>query len=345
MNRLVEIRFGSSLYGTATPKSDVDLKVLYLPSAREICLGKWDKVFRVGPDKASGQRNLPGDVDVEVFSFDRFLADLMDGQTWALDVLFAPAESYTYCSPQGAFLMNEVMHFKDRLLTKNINAFVGYAKKQAAKYGIKGTRFDAIKRIVAFLQERDAWTRLSAHRDCLDELIVASNTLLTAEQTPLVEIIPVEQVSGEFLDHLHVCGRKIALTQTVGKALECYSKIEAEYGARARKASLAGGIDWKALSHAVRVNTEALELLETGIVTFPRPDRDLLVRIKTNEENPTLTYDEVADMIEQGLVALHRVSKTSSLRDKPDTAWAEDLIYRTYKEEVLRSVRTEQEAT
>lgn len=334
MNKLIEVKFGSHLYGTQTPKSDLDLKILYLPSARQICLGlkPEDRVFRVGREKDHGERNTSEDTDVEVFSLDRFLEDLMAGQTWALDMLFAPARSYTYMSDQGMFLMNEIMHFKDRLLTKNINAFVGYAKKQAAKYGIKGTRFDAIKRTVEVLRSLPTWDRLSEHRGILNTLIEHSNTLLTAEQTLLIEIIMVDgpTPSSPPLEHLHVCGRKMSLTQTVGKALECYSKIEAEYGDRARKASVAGGIDWKALSHAVRVNTEALELLQTGVVTFPRPDRELLLRIKTNAENPTLSYDNVADMIEQGLVALTEAAKVSSLRETADRKWAEDLIVREY---------------
>jgi hypothetical protein len=38
------------------------------------------------------------------------------------------------------------------------------------------------------------------------------------------------------------------------------------------------GVDWKALSHAVRVGTQALELLKTGHVTFPLPNAAHVVR-------------------------------------------------------------------
>jgi predicted nucleotidyltransferase len=38
MDLIVEMRFGSHLYGTDTPESDLDLKGVYLPEARDILL-------------------------------------------------------------------------------------------------------------------------------------------------------------------------------------------------------------------------------------------------------------------------------------------------------------------
>ena len=40
---VVKMKFGSHLYGTATPKSDIDYKGVYLPSREEILLGKIPK--------------------------------------------------------------------------------------------------------------------------------------------------------------------------------------------------------------------------------------------------------------------------------------------------------------
>jgi predicted nucleotidyltransferase len=36
MDLIVAMRFGSHLYGTATPQSDLDYKAVYLPEARDI---------------------------------------------------------------------------------------------------------------------------------------------------------------------------------------------------------------------------------------------------------------------------------------------------------------------
>jgi predicted nucleotidyltransferase len=43
MNKILEIKFGSALYGTSTPNSDLDLKGIYLPTAKEICLNSYKR--------------------------------------------------------------------------------------------------------------------------------------------------------------------------------------------------------------------------------------------------------------------------------------------------------------
>jgi hypothetical protein len=89
------MRFGSHLYGTDTPLSDLDLKGVYMPPARDILLQRVKPVISVNPPKPAGQRNAPGDVDREYFSLQRYLGLLAEGQTMALDMLFAPESAMT----------------------------------------------------------------------------------------------------------------------------------------------------------------------------------------------------------------------------------------------------------
>ncbi len=69
----------------------------------------------------------------------------------------------------------------------------------------------------------------------------------------------------------------------------------------ARAAERNEGVDWKALSHTVRVGYEALELLESGSLTYPSPTREHLRAIKAGE----VPYAAVAAEID----ALCRQSK------------------------------------
>jgi len=80
------------------------------------------------------------------------------------------------------------------------------------------------------------------------------------------------------------------------------------------------------LSHAVRVNFEGQELLTTGFITFPCPERKLLLDIKIGK----LPYKEVEVIIEKGLQELEDAQVKSILQDKPDLAWAEDFVYEVY---------------
>jgi hypothetical protein len=333
MNKILELKFGSHLYGTNTPESDLDFKGLYLPSAKEIILHSYKEVLNYQKTKKEGERNTKDDIDSEIFSLDRFLEDVMSGQTWALDMLFAPKEFYTMYTDEGIKIIDTIYKNRDKIINKNINAFVSYARKQAAKYGIKGSRMDALRRVVELLDTFPTRDKLADHLSELENLIIECKELVSMEKTPLIEIVQLLAANKvDFVPHLHVCGRKMPLTAGVKLAKDCYSAILNEYGERSKKAHLAGGVDFKALSHAVRVNNEALELLETGTITFPRPDKDLLINIKTGKMDPK----EIYGMIEEGMVHLIEASKKSSLREFPDREWAKDFIYSIYSDIVKK---------
>lgn len=334
MNKIIEIKFGSHLYGTNTPTSDLDFKAIYLPTAREIVLGKYKKTIAKSRPKAECERNNKDDIDMEIFSLDRYLELLCEGQTVALDMLFTPTDNVVSFTGQGASIISEIYTNREKLLTKNVNAFVGYARQQASKYGIKGSRMDALKRTMEILERMShPHDKLSTYEDMIRNLITETKELVSLEKTALVEIVLLKGPTG-LIDqpHLHVNGRFIPFHATVKWAKEVVGKMLEGYGNRARKAHLEGGIDWKALSHAVRVNSEAIELLGTNSITFPRPDADLLIKIKQGQ----LPYDTVAEMIEQGLADLYRASDESKLRDEPDYEFVNDLLYNVYSEIVKK---------
>lgn len=326
MNTIVEMKFGSHLYGTDTPESDQDFKGIYIPTSREIVLHTYKSTISTSRTKADCERNTKDDVDKELFSLDRYLGLLMEGQTVALDMLFAPVNFWTNYNIEGSYIMSELFRNRKRLITRNIMAFVGYARQQASKYGIKGSRMDALQRTIAFLEPLSLYSRLGDHNERIMALIDECASFISLEKTPLVTLVHIQNPNGKFEPYLEVCGRKMAFTATVKVAKECFGKILAEYGARAKKAHLDGGVDWKALSHAVRVNSEAQELLLTGTITFPRPDRGLLLAIKKG----LLPYEKVAECIELGLANLYKAHELSLLPDVPDKAWADQFIYNTY---------------
>jgi hypothetical protein len=330
MNKILEIKFGSHLYGTNTENSDLDFKGIYLPTAKEIVLGKIKRTVSDGRNKELFERNNKDDVDSDFFSLDRFLALLTEGQTVALDMLFVTPENIVNITEQGSHIMYEIDTNKERLLTRNINAFVGYARQQAARYGIKGSRMDVLKRTKEMLDSMasvNMYDKLSDFPLSIEALVEECGKLISLEKTPLVEIVLLKGPKG-LIDapHLQVNGRAIPFHATVKYAREVVGKMLDNYGQRAHKAHLAGGVDWKALSHAVRVNREALELLTTGKITFPRPERELLLKIKTGQ----LPYEQVAEIIEQGLTDLTAAHATSKLRNEPDQEWVNEFLYKIY---------------
>ncbi len=248
MDRVVRIKFGSHLYGTSTPESDIDYKSVYIPEACDILLQRVQDAMGVRKDKVEGQRNLPGDVDDEAYSLQRYLGLLAEGQTVAVDMLFAPEPEH------WTALWWHIKTNKDRLLTKRSAAFVGYCRQQANKYGIKGSRVSAAKRAAElFTEQRDKLGTTAKVQEIVDLLptVFDDHTCIVEKKT----------TPGKFETYFECCNRMVGFKNTLKEAAAIYQRIYEEYGDRARRAQSNDGIDWKALSHAVRVGHEALELL------------------------------------------------------------------------------------
>jgi hypothetical protein len=195
---------------------------------------------------------------------------------------------------------------------------------------------DALKMAIGSLETFPPYDRLRDHEKGILDLIYHTQSLVNLEKTPLIEMVMKPDPKGEMNQpHLKICGRFIPMAIRAKDALDIVSRIYAEYGSRSRKANIAGGVCFKALSHAVRVNSEGLELLRTGNITFPRPDAELLIKIKTEQ----LPFEQVSEMITSGLEELVEVEKTSTLRAKPDLEWIKDFVYHVYSDEVKREIK------
>lgn len=327
MRTIVRIKFGSHLYGTATPASDLDYKSVFVPDARSILLRRGrDSISHQRP-KAEGEKNVAGEIDEEAYSLQRYLSLAAEGQTVALDVLFAPRWSM----PENPLPeWEEIERNRHRLVTRKSAAFLGYCRQQANKYGIKGSRVAAarlsLELLAAKLETRGTTAKLGE--------IAADIEALTAqsEHMALLDIEGATDVTGtkRSVRHWEVCNRKMPLTQTIKSAHEVMRRIVDEYGHRARQAESNQGVDWKALSHAVRVGRQAIELLQTGVVTFPRPEAAHLVAIKTGQ----LAYQPVAEEIETLLEDVEREAGRSSLPPSADLAWIDDFVVDVHRRQI-----------
>ena len=331
MTEIFRIKFGSHLYGTQTPESDTDYKAIYIPSGRDIVLGNFEKTINVSRSKAVRERNNKDDVDVEIFSLDRYLDLLCEGQTVALDMLFGYAQRPVNDGSPTNEIMDTVYKNRFNFISKNVCAFIGYAKQQAYKYSMKITRMDILEKSITMLESLSKKSRLGEFWESIEFFVACNSQFLSSDKLPLIEIVSMSSPDGKrIIRHLSVCGKKIAETLTVEKAIECYRKAHAEYGDRV-KMQQSKGFDFKALSHAFRVISEARELLDTGFITFPRPERDTLIKIKAGE----LPYAKVSELIESGLEEVLESQKKSTLRETPDRKSADDIVYGVYLKKVF----------
>jgi hypothetical protein len=322
MDLIVEMRFGSHLYGTETADSDLDLKGVYLPDVRDILLQRVKATVSPSRAKVPGEKNTAADVDREVYSLQRYLQLLADGQTVALDMLFAPETAMTI---KPTSLWREIQAIGDRLISRRATAFVQYCRQQANKYGIKGSRVAGARKVLALLT--DAQARLGRTAKLA---VIATDLTDLATTTEHVRLVDLPASGDRALRHLEVCDRKISFTATLNTAREIAQRLVNEYGQRSLQAELNEGVDWKALSHAVRVGREALELFSTRRITFPLPYANHIQEIKRG----AIPYRTVATEIEQLLEDVEAAAAASSLPEIPDLALIDDLVARAYARKV-----------
>ena len=321
MQEIVRIKFGSHLYGTNTPASDLDFKSVYIPDGKQVLLQKVKEVVSTNTKKDNLQKNSNTDIDIEQISLQKYLNLVLEGQTVALDILFAPSWAHVGST---SWIWNEIVANKSRLITKKYMSFVGYCRTQANKYGIKGSRMAAAKAASEGLAKFGAQmgtVRLSDWRSDIEALCKSHPEFIKI-------VTQLDRSTGKDAEYFEVCDRKTPMNASIKTAWHCYSNLYNEYGARARAAETNEGIDWKALSPADRIGEQAVELLQPGNVIFLRENAADLLAIKLGNYG----YGVVASRIETLLEQIESEASRSGLRDTPDVEWVEQFIERHHYE-------------
>ena len=313
---IVKMQFGSHVYGTNLPTSDMDFKAVEIPSAFDIVMQRAFRSRHEDTKKDPNQKNAGTDVDSETFSLHHYMKLLLEGQTVCIDMLFTPERFWRESSYDWRYLRDH----KHLWLSSKVDAFVGYCRTQANKYGIKGSRMGDVQFVVELFRTFDPVKRLA---DYAGELTAA----MSHEHIDLEEIY--HPTTGKSVTHFVVCGKKAPFTLRVDKALAMYEDLFARYGERARAAMTNEGIDWKAVMHACRVLDEAKELRATGNIEFPRHNAAELISIRKGER----PFAEISEKLENGIYELDHTP--SILRQTPDRDAAEKFVYRLYQNEVF----------
>lgn len=326
MNVVVKCIAGSHLFGTNTINSDTDYKGVYLPEPKDILLGKVKSSINTGTNKTN-TKNTSEDVDIEFYSLQKFMKMLAEGQTVALELLWTPEHLIVEKTP----LWDEIVSHRYELTHKKVTAFVGYCKTQANKYGVKGSRMAAAKLVVNYLENvAEDYPGIKIGTPSIWNFMFRR-----FNKTEHIEF-GHQKVGEKTIAFMEICGRKYQETIKIQYMLDSLKKLYASYGARAKQAELNEGIDWKALSHAYRVCTQAIELLDTGRMTLPLPINALEVvrAIKLGK----LNFNQVRPLLEAKVEQVMEMEKLSHLQLEMNyQKWCEDFIVNKYKELINES--------
>lgn len=295
--------FGSHLYGTASPSSDKDFKGVYVPTLDQMRLGRFPKSINENTKLNSSEKNTSEDTDKEIYSLHYFLELAKKGETVALDMLHAPESAWVSHTWEWEHLVKN----RSLFYTKNLSSLVGYARKQAAKYGVKGSRLAEAKEVLHVLSEHEV-PLFQRVRDLLPILPKGAHCGL--------------QISNG-VEFYQVCGKKMTLNAFASHYIPMMQHFVEEYGNRAKQAESNEGVDWKAVSHAFRAAFQVKGILLNGDFTYPLPETEFLRAVKSgslhfkNEVGPKL--DALMDEVEE-------LSAKSTLPEAVDSDKVDELL-------------------
>jgi hypothetical protein len=87
------------------------------------------------------------------------------------------------------------------------------------------------------------------------------------------------------------------------------------------------GYDIKAAMHVIRLLNEGIELMRSGTITLPRPEKELLIIIRTGQYG---SLERVLTLANTLFLELERAETESQLPEKVDRTRISELVSETY---------------
>jgi hypothetical protein len=210
-----------------------------------------------------------------------------------VDALWTPKEFWIESSP----LWEELVALREKFISRRMNAFIGYARGQAAKYSLKGDRLKRLQTFETILIDQGA--------DPATHPIKGMWHILPFED---------ERTNPQGIRECQIAGKWFGETTPVKYVLTSVQNQIKRYGKRANAARKAGGVDWKAMSHALRVSLELEDLLQHKHIMFPLTHAPLLLSIKRGE----VALEDVQTMLYDSLAMVELLAVRSDLPDEVD---------------------------
>ena len=310
---VVKMEYGSHLYGLSTPQSDTDYKAIALPTAKQIIMQKADFDIKMSTGDQHG-KNTNEDIDDEVMSLSKFLYQAMAGKNTAIDMLHAAPDQVMITSD----IWKELQDKREMFYTKDMSSYVDYVQGQAAKYGVKGSRLAALKDAMDYLNPRKMDSDMNELRlgDVADGLPIGEHAYIVETET--------KAGPQEFYE---ICQRKFDFKNKIDYCLTNMQKIYDGYGHRAKLAENNDGVDWKAVSHALRAGFQARAIYLHGGFSYPLAETDFILDVKKGK----VDYKTgVQPAIEELVAEVNSLAKASTLPETSDKDYWENWLYQKH---------------
>jgi predicted nucleotidyltransferase len=303
---------GAHLYGLDTPNSDIDVKGLYLTSVIDV--KKTSPDFLNFSTNKNNSKNSKEDIDIELYSINKFYKMLEVGDTNAYDLLFSIFSNHNIL-----FFNKKMNYFKDNykiFLTSNSKAFMGYVVQQTKKYGVKGERFNSLKNTIKLIEEFKINNNLNEESKVEELIKYVKENKLENKYLNIKELTEKNEVQ-KYSTYLEVLNKYYEKTQSIEYLQNKLNERLKSYGERSKKAS--SGIDFKSLSHAYRIVMEFEELLKFNFIKFPLKNKEEILKIKLGDLSDfNDNYEEILNFLDKKVLEIEKEIEITNLQPKLD---------------------------
>ena len=333
---LFSILTGSHLYGTNGPSSDFDYKAVCLPSLDDVLLNVRIINKKEKPEGLSDHdRMIAGGTETEYLPLQVFFNDFYDGQTYALEVAFAATNGLAIMNDdltrEEVIFIEAMMHgLIENFLTNNVKKMVGYAVAQSRLYGLKTQRYSTLGDVLRTFNkwgQANVWTNEQREKLTLNDTPTLMHELLQFQHVKRIEIMNAAG-GTEPAPGIEICGKQYSMTNRIHTIVKSIEKSLGNYGDRVKEFE-GEGVDWKALSHAIRITEQVIELSTKGYILFPRPNKDYIRSVKAGE----VSLEEATDYLNAEFAKVDDVIAKSVLQARTPEL---DVKFREWKIEQLR---------
>jgi len=294
-NKILEIKSGSSLYGTRTVSSDQDVLGIFMPP-KEYVLGlKTAKEIDLSlKKKDEAGKNTSEAIDRKFYEFRKFISLAAQNNPNILEMLFVDSGSIIFVNTVGAELLKMRDAFPSKL---GATKLLAYSRSQKHKMIIKKEHYQVLIDALGFLQHFEDKRTLS---EVYNESINLDSNSKLFKKKGTHSHIHIGDVCFE--PALYVKKVKRELEERIAKATHRTDLI------------LKHGYDTKFASHLIRLLYQALDLLQFNKLIFPLNKRQSVIDIKAGKYK----LPEIIEWSEDLELEISKLEKSSSLPTTPN---------------------------
>lgn len=327
MELLVKSLAGSRLYGLDNPDSDVDYSCIYMPSLDQLLLGDAPDLLDLSTSDYT-RKNKGDDVDNLVYSLKYFIEMACNGKQQVIDMLHANAKTTSVTSD----IWTELQANRSQFYSKTMSSSVSFVAKQIALYGDGERGKEAMLKLETVLYNFTKEGLSAKIYEIADQLPITDYSyFVTCDVDGNNTVVDW----ADYADHqrnvfYRVDGGLIEVSLSVNQLYK-HTLDKIQKRAKDTRNLIAANkgqlINWKEVSHAMRVGYQFLSILTEGDYEYPLPQSDFLREIKSG----TLDFrTHVEPLAEQLIADINKLMFTTTLPTAIDVEYWQQWLLRVY---------------